>query len=123
MPFLQGARRLSCREPDGLVEQHVDDLHAQPHGAAGKLSTGLAQRSACVAEAGCWHQGRAQGVGPAAECGAARRAWGQTEVVRAFFDAPAKSRNGLPGRRPVVGNAISLRLDLPPAVIEEWFGK
>jgi len=54
---------------------------------------------------------------------AARRAWGQTEVVRAFFDAPAKSRNGLPGRRPVVGNAISLRLDLPPAVIEEWFGK
>ena len=56
-------------------------------------------------------------------CGAPRRAWGQTEVVRAFFDAPAKSRNGLPGRRPVVGNAISLRLELPAAVIEEWFGK
>ncbi|KAK9831869.1 hypothetical protein WJX81_004053 [Elliptochloris bilobata] len=50
-------------------------------------------------------------------------AWGQTEVVRAFFDAPAKSRNGLPGRRPVVGNAISLRLELPAAVIEEWFGR
>jgi hypothetical protein len=41
--------------------------------------------------------------------------------VRAFLKAPAKSMKGLP-RRPVVGTAISIRLDLDKAQISEWFG-
>ncbi|KAK9917013.1 hypothetical protein WJX75_009975 [Coccomyxa subellipsoidea] len=48
-------------------------------------------------------------------------AWGQTQTVVDFFQQPAKSQRGLPSR-PVVGCAVSIRLDLPPAVIEEWFG-
>ncbi len=105
-------------------------LHSQPDGAVGGLCVGLAARVVRGRDgllvpgpsAGRVCSRREQG-GDSSRRAAARRAWGQTEVVRAFFDAPAKSRNGLPGRRPVVGNAISLRLDLPPAVIEEWFGK
>jgi hypothetical protein len=42
--------------------------------------------------------------------------------VRAFLRAPARSRKGLP-RRPVVGTAISIRLDLTRAQISEWFGQ
>lgn len=42
--------------------------------------------------------------------------------VRAFLKAPAKSMKGLP-RRPVVGTAISIRLDLDRAQISEWFGQ
>jgi hypothetical protein len=42
--------------------------------------------------------------------------------VRAFLRAPAKSMKGLP-RRPVVGTAISIRLDLDKAQISEWFGQ
>jgi hypothetical protein len=41
--------------------------------------------------------------------------------VRAFLSAPAKTANGLPSR-PVVGTAISIRLDLSRAQIQEWFG-
>jgi hypothetical protein len=41
--------------------------------------------------------------------------------VRTFLQAPAKSMKGLP-RRPVVGTAISIRLDLEQAVVDEWFG-
>ena len=48
-------------------------------------------------------------------------ALGQTAKVRAFLQAPAKSQRGLP-RRPVVGTAISIQLDLTPAQVEEWFG-
>ncbi|KAF8064549.1 hypothetical protein HT031_003349 [Scenedesmus sp. PABB004] len=48
-------------------------------------------------------------------------ALGQTDKVRAFLSAPAKSQNGLP-RRPVVGTAITIRFDLPQPVIDEWFG-
>ena len=46
---------------------------------------------------------------------------GQTDKVRAFLKAPAKSHKGLPPR-PVVGTAISIRFNLDDAVIEEWFG-
>lgn len=49
-----------------------------------------------------------------------RRAWGQTAKVLDFLSQPPKSRGGLPGR-PVVGCAVSLQLDLEPAVIDEWF--
>ncbi|KAL6746600.1 hypothetical protein V8C86DRAFT_1820329 [Haematococcus lacustris] len=45
----------------------------------------------------------------------------QTQLVRAFLQKPAKSEKGLP-KRPVVGTAISIRLDLPPQVISEFFG-
>lgn len=51
-----------------------------------------------------------------------RRAFNQDQVVMDFLRQPAKSQRGLPAR-PVVGCAVSIRLDLPPAVIEEWFGK
>jgi hypothetical protein len=47
---------------------------------------------------------------------------GQTDKVRAFLKAPAKSQKGLPAR-PVVGTAVSIRFDLPDAVIQEWFGQ
>eukprot|EP00775_Hariotina_reticulata_P001439 gene1439-1780_t len=49
-------------------------------------------------------------------------ALGQTNKVRAFLQAPAKSQKGLP-RRPVVGTAISIRFDLQQSVIDEWFGQ
>ncbi|GLC47100.1 hypothetical protein PLESTB_000435900 [Pleodorina starrii] len=48
-------------------------------------------------------------------------ALGQTDKVRAFLKEPARSQKGLPPR-PVVGTAISIRFDLEPGVIEEWFG-
>ena len=48
-------------------------------------------------------------------------ALGQTALVRAFLSAPARSQKGMPAR-PVVGTAVTIRLDLAPAVIEEWFG-
>lgn len=50
------------------------------------------------------------------------RAFNQDQVVMDFLRQPAKSQRGLPAR-PVVGCAVSIRLDLPPAVIEEWFGQ
>lgn len=46
---------------------------------------------------------------------------GQTDKVRAFMSSPAKSQKGLP-RRPVVGTAISIQLDLDEAQVAEWFG-
>ncbi|GBF93357.1 hypothetical protein Rsub_06395 [Raphidocelis subcapitata] len=48
-------------------------------------------------------------------------ALGQTDKVRAFLSAPAKGKNGLPSR-PVVGTAVSIRLELNAAQIREWFG-
>lgn len=45
----------------------------------------------------------------------------RSEKVRSFLQAPARSQNGLP-RRPVVGTAITIPLELDKAVIEEWFG-
>lgn len=44
-----------------------------------------------------------------------------TQQVRAFLSAPAKSQKGLPPR-PVVGTAISIRLDLDDSQVAEWFG-
>jgi hypothetical protein len=41
--------------------------------------------------------------------------------VRAFLSSPARSQKGLPPR-PVVGTAISIRLDLDDSQVEEWFG-
>jgi hypothetical protein len=41
--------------------------------------------------------------------------------VRAFLNAPAKAQKGLPPR-PVVGTAVSVRLDLDDSQVEEWFG-
>lgn len=46
---------------------------------------------------------------------------GQTDKVRSFLSAPAKSQNGMP-RRPVVGTAISIQFEMDKATIEEWFG-
>ncbi|KIZ03911.1 hypothetical protein MNEG_4050 [Monoraphidium neglectum] len=46
---------------------------------------------------------------------------GQTDKVRAFLNAPAKAQKGLPPR-PVVGTAVSVRLDLDDSQVEEWFG-
>jgi hypothetical protein len=45
----------------------------------------------------------------------------QTDKVRAFLRAPARSSKGLP-KRPVVGTAISIQLDLNEAQVREWFG-
>ncbi|PNH04303.1 hypothetical protein TSOC_009553, partial [Tetrabaena socialis] len=49
-------------------------------------------------------------------------ALGQTDKVRAFLQEPARSQKGLPPR-PVVGTAITIRFDLEPSVIAEWFGE
>eukprot|EP00200_Dunaliella_tertiolecta_P002289 CAMPEP_0202352704 /NCGR_PEP_ID=MMETSP1126-20121109/8784_1 /ASSEMBLY_ACC=CAM_ASM_000457 /TAXON_ID=3047 /ORGANISM="Dunaliella tertiolecta, Strain CCMP1320" /LENGTH=312 /DNA_ID=CAMNT_0048944957 /DNA_START=140 /DNA_END=1078 /DNA_ORIENTATION=- len=46
---------------------------------------------------------------------------GQTEKVRGFLSTSARSERGLP-RRPVVGTAISIQLDLPPDVVQDFFG-
>jgi hypothetical protein len=48
-------------------------------------------------------------------------AWGCAGAVRSFFGEPPRSKRGLPGR-PVVGNAVSLRLDVDPDVVAEWMG-
>jgi hypothetical protein len=53
---------------------------------------------------------------------AALSAWGCAAAVRAFLAEPPKSKRGLPGR-PVVGNAVSLRLDVDPDVVGEWLGR
>jgi hypothetical protein len=47
---------------------------------------------------------------------------GRAGRVRAFMKAPARSAKGMPAR-PVVGTAVSLQLDLTPAVVDEWFGQ
>jgi hypothetical protein len=45
---------------------------------------------------------------------------GRTRLVRSFLEAPAKSQKGLP-RRPTMGTAVSIQLDLSPAQIEAYF--
>jgi hypothetical protein len=47
---------------------------------------------------------------------------GQTDKVREFLRQPARSQNGMPPR-PVVGTAISIRLDLDQRTVEEFFGR
>ena len=44
---------------------------------------------------------------------------GSAALVRSFFAEPPRSKRGLPGR-PVVGNAVSLRLQVDPAIVSEW---
>ncbi|MEW5302045.1 MAG: hypothetical protein WDW38_008676 [Sanguina aurantia] len=46
---------------------------------------------------------------------------GQTTLVRSFLQQPARAKGGLP-KRPVMGTAVSIRLDLTQTVIDEWFG-
>lgn len=41
--------------------------------------------------------------------------------MRKFLLEAPRSKRGLPSR-PVTGNAVSIRLELEPSVVEEWFG-
>lgn len=52
----------------------------------------------------------------------ALRAWGQLETVEAFLREPIAPRRGLPSR-PIIGNAVSVKLELTRGQIEEWFGR
>jgi hypothetical protein len=47
-------------------------------------------------------------------------AWGQAARVSAFLREPARSRRGLPGT-PMVGNAVSIQLEVSAGVLEEYF--
>jgi hypothetical protein len=47
---------------------------------------------------------------------------GQTVKIRSFLQQPARSQNGMPPR-PVVGTAISIRLDLDQRTVDEFFGR
>lgn len=49
------------------------------------------------------------------------RAWKQEAVVREFFSKPPRPSRGLPAR-PVAGSAVSIKLDVEQAMVEEWFG-
>ncbi len=51
-----------------------------------------------------------------------QRAWKQEQVVRDFFSKPPRPSRGLPAR-PVPGSAVSVKLDVEQAVIDEWFGE
>ena len=48
--------------------------------------------------------------------------WGQTDRVVSFLKEPITPRRGLPSR-PIVGNAVSISLDLTDDQIAEWFGR
>lgn len=48
-------------------------------------------------------------------------AWGQSKRVVDFLKEPVAPRRGLPSR-PIVGNAVTLQLDLTKDQISEWFG-
>lgn len=48
------------------------------------------------------------------------RSWGQAGKVTDFLRAPPRPRGGMPSR-PIVGNAVSVTLDLDEATIDEWF--
>ena len=49
-------------------------------------------------------------------------AWGQEETVVSFLKAPIAPRRGLPSR-PIVGNAVSITLNLTNEQIQEWLGR
>lgn len=49
-------------------------------------------------------------------------AWGMTGRVVAFLKEPVAPRRGLPSR-PIVGNAVSIQLDLTRDQVTEWFGR
>ncbi|KAI8113752.1 hypothetical protein M9435_003744 [Picochlorum sp. BPE23] len=48
--------------------------------------------------------------------------WDQVERVVSFLKSPVAPRRGLPSR-PIVGNAVSIPLELTPDQIVEWFGR
>jgi hypothetical protein len=48
--------------------------------------------------------------------------WDQVETVVAFLKSPVTPRRGLPSR-PIVGNAVSISLELTKEQITEWFGR
>jgi hypothetical protein len=48
--------------------------------------------------------------------------WDQAETVVAFLKAPVRSSRGLPSR-PIVGNAVSISLELSKEQIMEWWGR
>ena len=48
--------------------------------------------------------------------------WDQAETVVAFLKAPVRSSRGLPSR-PIVGNAVSISLELTRDQIMEWWGR
>jgi hypothetical protein len=50
------------------------------------------------------------------------QAWGQANKVVSFLKEPIAPRRGLPSR-PVIGNAVSVQLDLTREQISEWFGR
>ncbi len=47
--------------------------------------------------------------------------WGQAETVRASLSSRPRSQNGMPSR-PVVGTAVTIKLDVSQTVIDEWLG-
>ena len=49
-------------------------------------------------------------------------AWGQWHTVETFLKEPIAPRRGLPSR-PIVGNAVSIKLELTKEQIQEWFGR
>lgn len=49
-------------------------------------------------------------------------AWGQWHTVETFLKEPVAPRRGLPSR-PIVGNAVSIKLELTKEQIQEWFGR
>jgi hypothetical protein len=48
-------------------------------------------------------------------------AWNKQSQVRTFFREKPQTKHGMPPR-PIVGTAVALQLDLPPAVVSEWMG-
>ena len=48
--------------------------------------------------------------------------WDQVDAVVAFLKSPVTPRRGLPSR-PIVGNAVSIPLELTKEQITEWFGR
>jgi hypothetical protein len=48
--------------------------------------------------------------------------WDQADTVVAFLKAPVRSSRGLPSR-PIVGNAVSISLELSKEQIMEWWGR
>lgn len=48
--------------------------------------------------------------------------WDQVDTVVAFLKSPIRSQRGLPSR-PIVGNAVSISLELTKEQIMEWWGR
>ena len=46
--------------------------------------------------------------------------WGQADRGASFLEQPARPRNGMPSK-PTVGIAVSIKLDLAPSVVDDFF--